>query len=80
MKKAIIILLSLLIISINAMAAEKTDSLMAIYGGVFDSFTGAAVKANVYLLREDKCVSTLRENAHNSSRFPRVIGVISKKW
>ncbi|MDY4644636.1 hypothetical protein [Prevotella sp.] len=29
---------------------------MAIYGGVFDSFTGAAVKANVYLLREDSTI------------------------
>lgn len=56
MKKVIITLLSLLIFSVNAMAIELTDSLMAIYGGVFDSFTGAAIKANVYLLREDSTI------------------------
>ena len=56
MKKSIIILLSLLCLAANAMSAEKKDTLMAIYGGVFDSFTGAAVKANVYLLREDSTI------------------------
>ena len=49
MKKGIITLLSLFFLVCNAIAAEKKDTLMAIYGGVFDSFTGAAVKANVYL-------------------------------
>ena len=56
MKKEIITLLSLFFLVCNAMAAEKKDTLMAIYGGVFDSFTGAAVKANVYLLREDSTI------------------------
>ena len=56
MKKGIITLLSLFFLVCNAMAAEKKDTLMAIYGGVFDSFTGAAVKANVYLLREDSTI------------------------
>lgn len=56
MKKGIITLLSLFFLVCNAIAAEKKDTLMAIYGGVFDSFTGAAVKANVYLLREDSTI------------------------
>ncbi len=56
MKRATLSLLILIGIVANAMAAEKTDSLMAIYGGVFDSFTGAAVKANIYLLREDSTI------------------------
>ena len=56
MKRITLSLLFLLCILGNVMAAEQTDSLMAVYGGVFDSFTGAAVKANVYLLREDSTI------------------------
>ena len=56
MKRITLSLLFQLCILGNAMAAEKKDTLMAIYGGVFDSFTGAAVKANVYLLREDSTI------------------------
>ena len=56
MKRITLSLLFQLCILGNAIAAEKKDTLMAIYGGVFDSFTGAAVKANVYLLREDSTI------------------------
>ena len=56
MKRITLSLLFQLCILGNAMAAEKKDTLMIIYGGVFDSVTGAAVKANVYLLREDSTI------------------------
>lgn len=56
MKRTTLSLLFLICLVVNATAIELTDSLMWIYGGVFDSFTGAAVKANVYLLREDSTI------------------------
>ena len=51
MKRITLSLLFQLCILGNAMAAEKKDTLMAISGGEFDSFTGAAYKSNVNGLR-----------------------------
>ena len=50
MKRITLSLLFQLCILGNAMAAEQTDSLMGLTGGVFDSFTGAPIEAKVCLL------------------------------
>ena len=57
MKRITLFLFLLTCLVSNMVAAtEEKDSLMGIYGGVFDSFTGETVKANVYLLREDSTI------------------------
>ena len=56
MKRITLSLLFQLCILGNAMAAEQTDSLMGLTGGVFDSFTGAPIEAKVCLLHEDSTI------------------------
>ena len=81
MKRIILSLLFLLCLVSNAMAAEPTDSLMGLTGGVFDSFTGAPVKAKVYLLREDSTIVKVKQASQKKDVLVDTLEVIQdENW